>query len=346
MERHSKPTVSVVLSFYNEENVLRELIRRLRAVLSALQGDSIIAKYELIFVDDSSTDRSAEILRDEFAANDLVIVTTSRNFGVSECVLAGIEQSRGDVVIYMDADLQDPPELIPRLIEEWLKDDEVEVVYTVRTKREGEHPLKMLLTKVGYRVIRTISDIDLPVDAGDFKLLSRRAVNELLKLREQKPYLRGLVSWIGFKQTRVQYRREARFDGRRNTKFPVLSKRVVDGYLDRALISFSDAPLKFALYAGFLISTISLLYLIVIVMQKILGLYEPGWPSLMFAILFLGGVQCMLLGFVGLYINTIFRETKRRPNYIIKEVQRPAALVDPEAQPNLSSVSSAGGYGR
>ena len=317
------PFVSVILSFFNEASVLAELIRRLRAVLRGLEATQTIRGYELVFVNDSSTDRSLGILRDAFVEQDIVIVTTSRNFGVSECVLAGMEQACGDVVIYMDADLQDPPERIPRLIQEWLNDGEVEIVYTRRVRRKGEHPLKMLLTKYGYRLIRRISEIDLPVDAGDFKLLSRRATAELLKLKEQKPYLRGLVSWIGFKQVCVDYHRDARFDGRGNTKFPVFSKRVIDGYLERALISFSDVPLKLALYAGFVISTVSLLYLVVILVQKVLGLYEPGWPSLMFAILFLGGVECMLIGFVGLYINTIFLEAKGRPSYIIKDVMRP-----------------------
>jgi dolichol-phosphate mannosyltransferase len=155
-----------------------------------------------------------------------------------------MKQATGNIIIYMDSDLQDPPELIPKLIDSWLNDPEAEVVYTTRIRRNGEHWLKLLITKYGYRFINAISDIELQVDSGDFKLLSRRAVDHLLSLNEDNPYLRGLVSWIGFKQIQVLYERSERFDGRKNTKTKMLSKKVIYYWLDRALISFSDAPLK------------------------------------------------------------------------------------------------------
>ena len=318
------PLVSVVLSFYNEAAILSELIERLRSVLRKEQAKDAISGYELIFVNDDSTDSSLDILKREFAlGNDIVVVNMSNNFGVSECVLAGMTYSKGDAVVYMDADLQDPPELLPELIERWRADPDVEVVYTTRLSRAGEHPLKLLITKWGYRFINAVSKIELPVDSGDFKLLSRRVVKELIQLREKNPFVRGLVSWIGFRQTQVFYHREARGDGRENTKRSALSMKVINYWLDTALISFSDAPLKAMLFLGFVISLTSLAYIFVVLFQKFMGWYEPGWPALMAAILLLGGMQLLTLGVLGLYINTIFMNTRGRPNYIVKDVIAP-----------------------
>ena len=315
-------TISVVLSFYNEEAVLPELLSRLRAVFAGMIARHIIAGYELVFVNDASRDGSERLLRSELVAGDIVLVNMSRNFGVSECVMAGLAHASGDAIIYMDADLQDPPEVIVDMVEAWRNDPETEVVFTTRTKREGEHWLKLLITHVGYRIINAISDIELHPDSGDFKLLSRRAVAQLIELREDKPYMRGLVSWIGFKQTQVFYEREARFDGAENTKMRVLSRKVLYYWLDRALISFSDTPLKLILALGFLMSFLSTFYIVIVVIQKILNLSVPGWAALMSSMLFLSGVQMMMLGFIGLYVGAIFRETKRRPQYIVKEVLR------------------------
>lgn len=316
------PTASVILSYYNEANVIPELLKRLRAVFDGLLDQKLVSSYELVFVNDNSTDNSEQMLRDELENGDVVLVNMSRNFGVAECLLAGMENSTGDVVIYLDADLQDPPEVIPDMVRAWHADPEVEVVYTTRTKRDGEHPLKMLLTKFGYRFIRGISDIKLPVDSGDFKLISRKVVNHLLSMREDRPFVRGMVSWIGYKQSQVFYNRDARFDGRENTKFPIMSKRVWYSWLDRALISYSDEPLKLTLIAGILLSICSLLYIGVVIFQKMIGYYTPGWPALMCAILFIGGMQLMMLGFTGLYVGAIFRQTRGRPQYIVKEVLR------------------------
>ena len=315
------PFLSVVISFYNEEIALPELLRRLRAVLRDELTKRAIVGYELVFVNDRSTDNSERMLRREISeAGDIVLINMSRNFGNSECIFAGMRYAQGDLVVYMDADLQDPPEVIPELITAWQNDPEAEVVYTTRLNRAGEHPLKLLITKWGYRFVNAIADVNLPIDSGDFKLLSRRAVNHLLQIEESRPYVRGLVSWIGFKQIPVFYNREPRFDGRRATKYPVLSRRVISGYLDRALISFSDVPLKFSLLLGFMISLLAGLYLCVVVFQKYMGWYEPGWPAIMATMLLIGGVQLTVLGVIGLYINTIFLEVKRRPNYIIDTV--------------------------
>ncbi|NBX84527.1 MAG: glycosyltransferase [Gammaproteobacteria bacterium] len=312
--------VSVVLSFFNEENVLPELIQRLRAVFHQLISEKRLESYELIFVNDCSKDNSEQVIKNAMCEGDIVLVNMTRNFGVSECVMAGFRHASGDAVVYMDADLQDPPEVIAEMVTRWQDEDAVDVVYTTRRKRAGEHPLKMWITKWGYRLINKISDIELPVDSGDFKLLSRRAVNHIIQLKEDKPYIRGLVSWVGYKQVQVMYDRDPRFDGRENTKMPVLSRKVIYYWLDRALISFSDAPLKIILLVGFLISGVSLAYLFVILIQKIMGWYTPGWPALMSAILFLGGIQMLMLGFVGLYVGAIFREIKDRPQYLLKDV--------------------------
>jgi len=317
--------VSVVLSFYNEETVIPELLSRMRAVFGALIESRRIRDYELVFVNDDSTDGSLQCLQGELDKGDVVVVNMSRNFGVSECVMAGLGYSTGDAVIYMDADLQDPPEVIPMLIEAWQSDEEAEVVYTTRTRRDGEHWLKMLVTKLGYRFINSISEINLQIDSGDFKLLSRRAVDNILLLKEDKPYMRGLVSWIGFKQVQVLYERLERFDGRENSKMNVFSRKVLYYWLDRALISFSDAPLKVMLLLGFILSITSLLYILVVLAQKALGLSVPGFAAIMSAVLFMGGIQMIMLGFVGLYVGAIFRECKRRPNYIVKSVLRSGA---------------------
>lgn len=316
----SKIKISVVLSFFNEEKVIPELLARMRIMFSSLIEQGKIGSYELVFVNDNSTDGSERLLRAEMLNKDVILVNMTRNFGVSECVMAGISQAKGDAVIYMDADLQDPPELIPELIGQWQADPEVGVVYTTRKRRDGENILKMWFTKLGYRVINFISDINLPADSGDFKLLSREVVDKILQLKEDKPYMRGLVSWVGYKQVQVFYNREARFDGRENSKMPVFSRKVLYYWLDRALISFSDAPLKAILLLGMLLSFVSLSYIGVIIVQKIMGWYVPGWPAIMSAILLSGGVQMMMLGFVGLYVGAIFRETKGRPQYLIKEV--------------------------
>ena len=246
----------------------------------------------------------------------------SRKTGVSECVYAGMSVATGDAVVYLDSDLQDPPELIQEMVDAWRKDVDCEVVYTVRNSRRGEGIVKLKFTKFGYRFLRRITSINLPLDAGDYKLVSRKVVNILLTHQEFKPFMRGIITSIGFKQIPVYYDREPRGDGRKNTKFVLFSPRTVSGWLDSALISFSDIPLKFALGAGLITATLSLLYIFVVLIQKALGLYVPGWPSLMAVILLLGSMQLVILGVIGLYINAIFTQTKNRPIYIIRNIVR------------------------
>lgn len=314
--------ISVIYSFYNEENVIKDLLDRTRKTLSTILLKEMASNYEIIFVNDCSTDNSKNLLINESKVDNLVVLSMSRNFGVSECVLAGMEYSSGDVVIYLDADLQDPPELMEEMVAIYLADPDAEVVYTTRSRRYGEHWLKLLVTKLGYRLIKLASDIDLPLDSGDYKLLSRKVVNKLLTLKEDRPYIRGLISWIGFKQVSILYDRDPRFDGAKNNKMKSFSKRVIYYWLDRALISFSDAPLKIMLFVGGLLSLISIAYILVIFTQKLLGLSVPGFAAIMSAILLIGGFQLMMLGFIGLYIGSIFRETKNRFRYIVKSVAK------------------------
>lgn len=321
LRKKTNPKISIIFSFFNEENNIPELINRTKKHMNGLVSTKSINDYEIIFVNDASTDHSETLLIKEVQLDKRVkLINMSRNFGNSECVMAGMNQSKGDAVIYMDCDLQDPPELIGAMIKAWQDDDETEVVFTTRTKREGESYLKLLITKYGYRFIKSISDINIPVDSGDFKLLSRRVVNELTKLTESKPYVRGLISYIGFKQTQLFYDRKARHDGAENTKYPVLTKRVLYGYLDRAMISFSDAPLKLIFFSGIFLVGISTLFIFYIIFAKFSGLLIPGWAAIMVAVVFFGSLNILLLGIAGLYIGSIFTESKSRPLYIIKDI--------------------------
>ena len=317
--RDGAAVISVVLSFWNEEEVLPELIRRLRTAFASLIHEGEIGGYELIFVNDASTDRSEWILRGAAREGDVKLINMSRNFGVSPCVLAGMLHAQGDAVIYMDADLQDPPELIPQLVRAWKDEPEVDVVHTVRKSRAGETRIKLAITRLGYAVLRTVSTIDLPLEAGDFKLLSRRAVNLVTQFREKRPFLRGLVCWIGFQQRIVYYHREPRFAGK--TKFRVLGLKVIRNFIDSAVISFSDVPLKAATALGTLFSSVALLYMSWILLGWLRGAEVPGWSATLVAVLFLGGVQLLSIGILGTYIASIFLEAKGRPNFIIRDMQ-------------------------
>ena len=310
--------LSIVFSFRNEQEVLPELIRRSRLVLQTEQNKGTIASYELIFVNDASSDNSLDILKEHSKQNnDIRIITMSRCFGVSPCVLAGMEFASGDAVVYMDADLQDPPEIIPKLLDAWRNSPaEIDVVHTVRESRKGESKDKLFITRLGYIILNKLSSISLPIEAGDFKLLSRRAVNHLLRMREKNPYLRGLVCWIGFKSAMVPYHREARYAG--GSKFTIYSASVLNNFFGSAMISFSAAPLKVATLIGLAAILIDFLVMGHALIQKIIGNAIPGWTALMITVLFFGGTQLFCLGIMGLYINAMHEQSKDRPNYIIE----------------------------
>lgn len=315
--KKNPPKLSVVLSFYNEEEVLPELIRRLRDVLLKECANGNLSDYELIFVNDASSDCSEEVLLMEAEKyDDIRIITMSRNFGVSPCVLAGMKYSTGGLVVYMDSDLQDPPELIPEMLKAWREGKEIDIVNTVRLSRAGEPLSKLFVTKIGYKILKYVTNINFLVEAGDFKLLSRRAVDHLLRLKEKLPFLRGLVYWVGFNQTSVKYHREARHSGK--PKFPLTDFRVVHNFLFSALISFSDLPLQLVLLIGALTTFFAFCMMFFVLVQKfILSYTTPGWTAIMAVVSFLSGVQLLTIGIIGLYINAIFLEVKKRPNYIV-----------------------------
>ncbi|MDO8527707.1 MAG: glycosyltransferase family 2 protein [Deltaproteobacteria bacterium] len=301
--------LSVVLSFRNEEEVIPELIRRLRDSICPLGLD-----YEFIFVNDYSLDRSLAILKEEQKKDPGVkIINMSRVFGNATCILAGLKYSSGDVVVYMDADLQDPPELIPKMLEEFNKG--ADVVYTTRLSRDGESWLKMLVTKWAYRILKYSSNFNLPVDSGDFKMLSRRIVNEVIRMKEKNPFVKGLVSWVGFKQVPVYYHREKRFAG--ETHFPFFKGSGIQAFFF-ALTAFSTLPLNLALLLGFIISFLSFFYLIAIIAMFFIGINIPGWTAIMAVMLILGGTQLLTLGLMGIYLGRVYEEVKARPNYIVE----------------------------
>lgn len=295
---------------------MHELIRRTKLIFQEEQAKGNISSYEMIFVNDASTDKSLDILLEQAKGDKCIrMINMSRCFGVSPCVLAGMEHSSGDVVVYMDADLQDPPEIIPELLHAWRNEDGIDIVHTVRLSREGESRIKLCITRIGYYILNKFSMIYLPVEAGDFKLLSRRAVNHLVQLRENHPFVRGLVCWIGFKQSYVKYHRQPRHAGK--TKFPVLGLKVINNFFGSALISFSSAPLKIASCLGLLAIFADFIIMGAALLQMMQGEPIPGWTALIIVVLFLGGVQLFCIGIIGLYLNSVYEQSKNRPNYII-----------------------------
>jgi dolichol-phosphate mannosyltransferase len=301
--------LSVVFSFRNEEAVLDELIRRVTAAVEPLDAD-----LELIFVNDDSTDRSLEILERHRRADPRVrIITMSRRFGVHPCTMAGLRHARGEAVIYMDADLQDPPELIPELVARYRAG--AEVVHTRRTKRLGEGFFKLWVTRRAYGVINALSDIGLEPEVGDFKLLARRVVDELVRLEEADPFMRGLVRWVGFRQETVPYTREARHAGA--THFRLLGGGPVREFL-RGVTSFSAAPLYFAVILGLLVVLVSAGLTVYVLAVWRMGLAVPGWAGPMVAVSFLNGTVLLTNGLTALYVARIHDAVNRRPLYIIR----------------------------
>ena len=261
-----------------------------------------------------STDRSLDILT-ERARQDprLKIVNLSRRFGVMEGFLAAMSYARGDAVVTMDCDLQDPPELIPEMVEKWQAG--ATVVCTVRTAREGESAFKMFLTRMAYKAIRWVSNEEMPVEAGDFKLIGRRVVDELLQLRERDPYLRGLVTWMGFKQTPVYYKRAARTKGSHH--FPLLRSKGPFVQFAAGLTSFSVVPLTVFLVLGLVITLLSVAAGVVLCAMKLFTLATPPWMWLITVLAFCTGLQLSAIGTVGLYVGRIFNDVRNRPRYIV-----------------------------
>ena len=297
--------LSVVAPMLDEEELAEAFYTR---VCSAL-GD---LPFELIVVDDGSSDSTPEIL-ERLASNDprLRVVTLSRPFGHQTALTAGLDHATGDAVVMIDADLQDPPEVIPELLDHWRTG--TDVVYAVRNTRAGESTFKLVTAKWFYRLISKVSSIELQQNAGDFRLMDERALRALLAMRERNRYLRGMTVWVGFTQTAVPYQRDARYAG--ETKYTL--KKMIKFALD-AVASFSHVPLQVATVLGFLISTVAFVLVPVIIVLRIVGSYLPGFGSLTIAILLLGGVQLITLGILGEYVGRIYDEVKGRPLYFVK----------------------------
>jgi polyisoprenyl-phosphate glycosyltransferase len=305
-----KRLVSLVVPVYNEAEVISVFYDRASKALSAIPGFD----YEIVFIDDGSRDESYQILSG-FAAKDphLRVLKFSRNFGHQIAITAGIDHAKGDCVVIIDADLQDPPEVISGMIDRWREG--FDVVYGVRAEREGEGTMKLFTASAFYRILSRLTNIQIPADVGDFRLMSRRATDQLKQLREKDRFVRGLVSWIGFKQTGFTYSRDKRYAG--ETKYPYrkMIKFAFDG-----ITSFSTVPLKLATWSGYAASLLAFLYLLSVFVQKLLGYTVEGWATIMVAVLFLGGVQLVCLGILGEYLGRIFNEVKPRPMYVVEEI--------------------------
>ncbi|GAC1310201.1 MAG: glycosyltransferase family 2 protein [Vulcanimicrobiaceae bacterium] len=307
--------ISVVVPLYDEEGNVAELIRRIGEIMTRVCGSD---EYEIVAVNDGSRDGTLAALRRARATEPhLVVVDLSRNFGHQIASTAGLDTARGDAVVLMDGDLQDPPELIEAFVRRWR--DGYDVIYATRRARRGESLFKVQTAKLFYRIIRRLTNVSIPVDTGDFRLMSRRVVDALGQTREKHRFLRGLVSWVGYRQIGVEYERDARTSGQ--TKYPV-SKML--GFAIDGITSFSEIPLRFATYLGFAVSTIAFLYAAVVLVLKVLGLNEPGYTSMMSVILFLGGVQLVTIGIAGEYLGRIYDQVKARPLYLLSSVERSA----------------------
>ena len=306
----SRPRYSIVAPVYNEEDGLAEFHRRTSAVMDSLDGP-----VELVLILDGSQDRSPEIAREIQQRDPRVrLIEFSRNFGHQIAITAGIDQAEGDAVIIIDADLQDPPEVIPDLIAKWKEG--YEVVYAQRAQRQGETWFKLVTAAVFYRLIQRLASIDIPTDTGDFRLLDRKAVLALRRLREHHRFMRGLAVWVGYKQTGVRYVRRERFAG--ETQWPV--RRMVK-FAGDAITSFSYVPLQLATTVGFFVSGAALVAIPVVILLRAINQNDffGGQATTLIAVLFLGGVQLIFLGILGEYLGRIYDEVKNRPLYLTRD---------------------------
>lgn len=314
-------SISVVIPCHNEEQALPLLFSRLTPILEGCG-----APFEIILIDDGSTDHTWELLVEAQRSNpSLKIIRLSRNFGHQIALSAGIDQARGTVTILMDADLQDPPELIPQMIAVWREGSDV--VYGQRDDRESDSLPKRFFAYWFYRIMNRLSATKVPPDTGDFRLLDRRAINALRSLRENQRFIRGMVSWIGYKQTPIKYRRPPRAAG--YSKYPF--RRSLLLAID-AITSFSHLPLRMAVVLGLAISAFAFLYIVVVIGLKIAGINFRGYTSIMATMLLLGGVQLIVLGTLGEYIGRIFEQTKSRPLYLIDAVHGEPQLAKDNGQ--------------
>jgi glycosyltransferase involved in cell wall biosynthesis len=302
--------ISIVVPCFNEEEVLRTTNRRLISVLEQLS-----LRFEILYVDDGSTDGTAEILHELQALDERIrVICFSRNFGHQMAITAGLEHAAGDAVAIIDADLQDPPEVLADFVAKWMEG--FQVVYGVRTERDGETAFKLWTAKIFYRTMGNLSDTEIPLDTGDFRLMDRRVVDALLAMPERDRFVRGMVSWLGFLQAAVPYHRAVRAAGVTKFSFFKMVKFATDG-----IVSFSILPLRLATWVGFAASGIALLGVVITVVERLMGVegLVKGWASVLVAILFIGGVQLICMGIIGEYVGRIYGESKRRPLYVLRE---------------------------
>ena len=300
---------SIVVPVYNEEESMAELVRRLREIMDKLDGPA-----EAVLVDDGSKDSSYRLMLDAHAADPrFKVIQLSRNFGHQLAITAGMDHASGQAVVVMDADLQDPPGVILEMAAKW--QEGYEVVYAVRQRRDGETKFKTLTASTFYSLLRRLASIEQTVDVGDFRLVDRAALDAFLQMREHNRYVRGMFSWIGFRQAAVSYHREPRHAG--TSKYPL---RKMIKFAADALLGFSTVPLQFALVGGFIIAVLAVGYGLVAIALKLAGLpYVPGYASLLVTIAFLSGVQLMVMGMVGQYVARVYDETRARPLYLVRE---------------------------
>ena len=311
----SPKKITIVVPFLNEKENLPVLLERVAGVFAERTED-----WELLLVDDGSTDGSAEWAVAQAQANRHVrVVRLSRNFGHQLAITAGLDRSDGDAVVVMDADLQDPPEVIPALLDKWRAGNEV--VYAVRTQRAGESFLKKFTAAMFYRLFARLTKINMPLDSGDFRLLDRKVIQALGAMREQHRFIRAMTCWTGFRQTAVPYERQSRHSGESKYEAIHLFRLAMDG-----LASFSGEPLRWFVKIGFLFAFLGIVWLFCILLNWLLGLgyYPRGWVTLASLILLLGGIQLTAIGVVGQYISRIFEETKKRPLYFVADDTGPA----------------------
>jgi dolichol-phosphate mannosyltransferase len=300
---------SIVLPAFNEEEVLNDTFASLQQLIDSVSGD----RFEVIFVNDGSRDRTGEILK-TFTSIDprFKSVHLSRNFGHQIAVTAGVAEAKGDTVSVIDADLQDPPELILAFIEKWSQG--YDVVYGIRRKRDGENAFKLLSAALYYRIIQKLSQFPLPVDAGDFRLMDRRVVEAYLRCPEHQRYFRGLIAWVGFKQIGVKYDRKARLKGETKYTLSKMFRFATDGFT-----SFSIWPLKLASYLGFFSGLLAFLSIAYVIWGKIQGRTISGWASMMVVFLIFTSFQLFCLGILGEYLGRVFDEVRNRPLYFVKD---------------------------
>ena len=322
--KSNQPLISIVVPAYNEEEVLTEFHETVDKALSKLPID-----LEIVYINDGSTDNTLNIINGLMDNdNRITLIDLSRNFGKEIALSAGLHKAAGDAVVVIDADLQDPPELIPELIKEW--QNGYDVVYAKRTQRDGESLLKKTTAHFFHRLIQRVGKFSMPEDTGDFRILSRRAVNALNTFKEHHRFMKGLFAWIGFKQKAVFYKRESRRAGKSKWNYWRLWNFALDG-----ITSFTIAPLKISTYIGTVTALSAFGYGIYMVIETLLhGNEVPGYPSLIVIILILGGIQLVAIGILGEYLGRIFNETKQRPLYFINEYFPGIHAADKESDNN------------